>query len=309
MIHRIGLIANLDKPDVVEVLGEAHRMAQAEGIEVVVEPAIAAALGGDLRAVEPEQIADAVDVMLSFGGDGTFLRGARLVGESSTPLLGINMGSLGFLAEVRVEELADAIGALRRGEYLLEKRRRVGAEIHRDGEVVFAVDALNDVALNMGPSARAMDLEISVDGICIGRYLADGMIVASPTGSTAYNLSAGGPIVEASMDALVVNPICPHTLGVRPLILGPGRVVELRLHECEHGRITGDGQVSAELASGDRIVFPREQSPCYFLRLPRRNLFQIIQEKLRWGGLPRNHLEQGGKRASDRDQSASDREN
>jgi NAD+ kinase len=287
MIRRIGFIANLDKPDVLEVTRHARELAVAEGIEVVVESGLGEAIGNGARTREAESLAGEVDVVLSFGGDGTFLRAARLVGDFGTPLLGINLGSLGFLAEVRVEEVADAIHALHEGEYLLEKRQRVGAEVHRDGEVVFSVDALNDVAVNMGPTARAIDLEISVDGIRIGRYLADGMIVASPTGSTAYNLSAGGPIVEASMDAVVVNPICPHTLGVRPLILGPGRVVELRLHECEGGRVTGDGQVSAEVRSGDRVVFPREQSPCYFLRLPRRNLFQIIQEKLRWGGLPR----------------------
>ena len=298
MIRRIGFIANLDKPDVLEVTRQARELAVAEGIEVVVEAGLGEAIGNGSQVREAEHLASEVDVVLSFGGDGTFLRGARLVGDSGTPLLGINLGSLGFLAEVRVEEVGDAIHALHEGEYLLEKRQRVGAEVHRDGEVVFSVDALNDVALNMGPTARAIDLEISVDGIRIGRYLADGMIIASPTGSTAYNLSAGGPIVEASMDAVVVNPICPHTLGVRPMILGPGRVVELRLHECEGGRVTGDGQVSAEVCSGDRIVFPREQTPCYFLRLPRRNLFQIIQEKLRWGGLPRNHREQAPDRRS-----------
>jgi NAD+ kinase len=298
MIRRIGFIANLDKPDVLEVTRQARELAVAEGIEVVVESGLGDAIGNGSRVREAEHLANEVDVVLSFGGDGTFLRGARLVGDSGTPLLGINLGSLGFLAEVRVEEVGDAIHALHEGEYLLEKRQRVGAEVHRDGEIVFSVDALNDVALNMGPTARAIDLEISVDGIRIGRYLADGMIIASPTGSTAYNLSAGGPIVEASMDAVVVNPICPHTLGVRPMILGPGRVVELRLHECEGGRVTGDGQVSAEVWSGDRIVFPREQTPCYFLRLPRRNLFQIIQEKLRWGGLPRNRREQAPDRRS-----------
>lgn len=288
MIRRVGFIANLEKPDVLEVLGQSLELARSEGMEVLVEDTLAGVVDSGTDTRNPSDLAQDVDVLLSFGGDGTFLRGARLAGDSQTPLLGINLGSLGFLAEVRVEEVPDAIRALRQGEYLIEKRLRVGAEIHREGDVVFSANALNDVALNMGPMARAIDLEISVDGIRIGRYLADGMIVASPTGSTAYNLSAGGPIVEASMDAVVVNPICPHTLGVRPLILGPGRVVELRLHECESGRLTGDGQVSAETSTGDRIVFPREQSPCYFLRLPRRNLFQIIQEKLRWGGLPRN---------------------
>lgn len=299
MIRRIGFIANLDKPGVVEVLRQAHALASAEGIEISAEPVVADALGIDLPRHEPEVIAENVDLLLSFGGDGTFLRGARLAGETTTPLLGINMGSLGFLAEVRVEELSDAVTALRHGDYLLEKRRRVGAEIHRDGKVVFSVVALNDVALNMGATPRAIDLEVLIDDIRIGRYLADGMIVASPTGSTAYNLSAGGPIVEASMDAVVVNPICPHTLGVRPLILGPGRIVELRLHECEDGRLTGDGQVSANVVTGDRIVFPREQNPCYFLRLPRRNLFQIIQEKLRWGGPSRNRVERANGRDTD----------
>ena len=299
MIRRIGFIANLDKTGVVDVLRQAYALATEEGIEVSAEPTAADVIGKELLRHDPLEIADKVDVLLSFGGDGTFLRSARLAGDSNTPLLGINLGSLGFLAEVRVEELADAIGALRRGEYLIEERQRVGAEIHRDGKVVFAAVALNDVALNMGPTPRAIDLEVSVDGIRIGRYLADGMIVASPTGSTAYNLSAGGPIVEASMDAVVVNPICPHTLGVRPLILGPGRVVELLLHECENGRLTGDGQVSADAFTGDRIVFPREQSPCYFLRLPRRNLFQIIQEKMRWGGPSRNQGELPGSRSTD----------
>lgn len=299
MIRRIGFIANLDKPDVLEVLHEAQRLAVAEGIEVCCEPGVADALGEATTSCPTESIAAQVDALLSFGGDGTFLRGARLIGDSGTPLLGINAGSLGFLAEVRVEEIGDAIHALHEGEYLIERRERVGAELHRDGKVVFSVEALNDVALNMGPTARAMDLEVHIDGIRIGRYLADGMIVATPTGSTAYNLSAGGPIVEASMDALVVNPICPHTLGVRPLILGPGRVVELRLHECEKGRLTGDGQVSTEALTGDRIVYPRDQSPCYFLRLPRRNLFQIIQEKLRWGGLPRSRSERAGIRETD----------
>lgn len=291
MIRRIGFIANLDKPDVVDVLREACRLATDESIEVCAEPAVAELLDMDVPAIAAERIAGEVDALLSFGGDGTFLRCARLVADSKTPLLGINAGSLGFLAEVRVEEVADAIHALRAGEYLLERRERVGAELHRDGEVLFSVEALNDIALNMGPTARALDIEVHIDGIRIGRYLADGMIVATPTGSTAYNLSAGGPIVEASMDALVLNPICPHTLGVRPLILGPGRVIELRLHECDRGRLTGDGQVSTETVTGDRIIFPREQSPCYFLRLPRRNLFQIIQEKLRWGGLPRNRAD------------------
>ena len=130
----------------------------------------------------------------------------------------------------------------------------------------------------------------------MGRYLADGLIVATPTGSTAYNLSAGGPIVEPRMDALLVTPICPHTLGVRPLILDTGREVELKLHHCESGRLSGDGQVSEKVVTDDRIVFPRADEFCYLLRLPRRNFFQLMQEKLRWGGLDRHLGDRSGGR-------------
>lgn len=287
MISRLGIIANLDKPRVGRTLRGAVESARSRGLEVYVERAVVEGLQLDAPARPPESLAAEVDLLVSFGGDGTFLRAARLAGDTATPLLGINLGSLGFLAEVRVEEIEDAWESLRTGEYMLEKRRRVAAEVHRDGRVVFDVVALNDVVLNMGSVPRAIDLEFLVDDICVGRYLADGLIVATPTGSTAYNLSAGGPIVEASMDALVINPICPHTLGVRPLILDVDRSVEIRLHDCDSARLSGDGQVTTAVQTGDRILVPPTDTFCYFLRLPRRNLFQIIQEKLRWGGLPR----------------------
>lgn len=299
MIERIGFVANLDKQQVGHAICDAMTIAADEGIEVILEESVAAHFELEHTAMAAEEIAANVDLVASFGGDGTFLRASRLVGDTGTPLLGINLGSLGFLAEVRVEEIDDALRSLHRGDYVLEKRHKVGAEVLRAGQTVWTATALNDVVLNMGPVPRAMELELLVDGVKVGRYLADGMIVASPTGSTAYNLSAGGPIVEATMDAMVLNPICPHTLGVRPLILGPDHEVELRLIDCENGRLSADGQVITEVRSGDRIRYPRTDVFCYFLRLPRRNLFQIIQEKLRWGGLPRHRGDRAGGREPD----------
>ena len=299
MIERMGFVANLHKQHVGRAICDALVVAEEEGIDVVLERSVAEHFDLEQTSAPESELAERVDLMVSFGGDGTFLRASRLVGETGTPLLGINLGSLGFLAEVRVEEIADALRALRRGDYTLEKRHKVGAAVRRDGDVVWETNALNDIVLNMGPVPRAMEIEMRVDGVRVGRYLADGMIVASPTGSTAYNLSAGGPIVEATMDAMVLNPICPHTLGVRPLILGPGRDVELRLIECEQGRLSADGQVITEVRSGDTIVYPRTDVFCYFLRMPRRNLFQIIQEKLRWGGLPRHRGDRAGGREPD----------
>ena len=299
MIERIGFVANLDKQRVGQALCDAMTIAADEGIEVILEESVAEHFELDHPSMSGDEMAAHVDLVASFGGDGTFLRASRVVGDSGTPLLGINLGSLGFLAEVRVEEIDDAIRSLRSGDYVLEKRHKVGAVVLRDGVEVWSATALNDVVLNMGATPRAMELELLVDRVKVGRYLADGMIVASPTGSTAYNLSAGGPIIEATMDAMVLNPICPHTLGLRPLILGPGHEVELRLIDCESGRLSADGQIITEVRSGDLIRYPRTDVFCYFLRLPRRNLFQIIQEKLRWGGLPRHRGDRAGGREPD----------
>jgi NAD+ kinase len=234
-----------------------------------------------------------VDVLASFGGDGTFLRAARLTCDSEVPLLGINLGSLGFLTEVRVEEIADTVAALQSGEYLLEKRHRVEVELWRDERREFAVTALNDVVLNMGAIPRAIDLEVRIEEIRVGRYLADGMIMATPTGSTAYNLSAGGPIVDPMTDAILLTPICAHTLGVRPLILDPNRSVQIRLHDCEEANLTGDGQVSHPVRSGDVLRVSQSDRSSYLLRMPRRNLYQIIQEKLHWGGSARTPNSRG----------------
>lgn len=296
MIKRIGMIANLDKLRVGEAVCEFLTSCERRGIEVIGETDLVEHFELRLGQSAPESLAAQVDLLVSFGGDGTFLRAARLAGDSATPLVGVNLGSLGFLAEVRLEEIDRVVAAIDVGDYTLEARRRVSAEVWRDDEVVFSASALNDIVLNMGGTPRAIDFEVLVDEIRVGRYLADGMIMATPTGSTAYNLSAGGPIVEGSMDAIVVNPICPHTLGVRPLILGPGRVLELRIRDCEAGKLSADGQIRFDVTTGDRIVYPRHDRACVFLRLTDRNLFDIIQEKLRWGGLPRHRGDRAGGR-------------
>lgn len=287
MIERIGIITNLDKPGVEEAIREFIEAAREHQLEVLLEEEVAEGLALDVPTAPTEELAGRVSVLASFGGDGTFLRAARLTQDTDVAVLGINLGSLGFLTEVRVEELREAIEALHHGDYLVEKRRRVRVELWRDDALHFTTSALNDIVLNMGSIPRAIDLEVEIEGVRVGRYLADGMIVATPTGSTAYNLSAGGPIVDPMTDAVVLTPICPHTLGVRPLILDPDRTVQLRIHDCERARLTGDGQVTEEVQSDDIIRIPQAEEYSYFLRMPRRNLFQIIQEKLHWGGLAR----------------------
>jgi NAD+ kinase len=285
LIERIGILTNVAKPGVEAAIADFVAAVRAADMNVVTHLEVRDSLSLDIETTTTEELVESIDVLASFGGDGTFLRAARLTRGSEVPLLGINLGSLGFLTEVRVEEIQDTVQALRQGDYLLEKRRRVAVELWRDGRVEFTTSALNDIVLNMGAVPRAIDLEVEVEGIRVGRYLADGMIVATPTGSTAYNLSAGGPIVDPTTDALLLTPICAHTLGVRPLILDPDRTVQIKLHACDAGQITGDGQISYRVQTGDTLRIPQSKEYSYFLRMPRRNLYQIIQEKLHWGGI------------------------
>jgi NAD+ kinase len=175
-----------------------------------------------------------------------------------------------------------------RGNYTLERRRKVAVSVQRGGVSVFDATALNDVVLNMGDVPRAIDMEVTVEGVRVGRYLADGLIVATPTGSTAYSLSAGGPIVDAGVEAVLITPICPHTLAVRPMILPDRKTFRVRLCECPSGVVSGDGQVSANVGTDDELIYRRAPEVCYLIRLPGRTLYQVIQEKLKWGGHPRH---------------------
>jgi len=291
LFSRIGLIANLSKAIVREGVHVCRRELLSRGIQPLLGEGLARELSLEGPTVKVEEMGENVDAVITLGGDGTFLRGARLVAGYGVPLLGINLGSLGFLAEVRYEEIGEAIDMLAEGNYHLEKRRRVTASVIRDGETVCEVTALNDAVLNMGSTPRVLDLEVTVGETSVGRYLADGLIVATPTGSTAYSLSAGGPIVDPSVDALVVTPICPHSLAVRPLLIDHHHLLEIRLHDCPDGLLSADGQVSHHVETGDRIVYRRAHDPAYIIRLPKRDFFQIVQEKLRWGGTPRSFNE------------------
>jgi NAD+ kinase len=292
VLTRIGLLGNLGKRDLAAAVERALHELRAHHLAALVATPLVEALGLAVAGVSEEELAAEADAVISFGGDGTFLRAARLVASHGTPLLGVNLGSLGFLAEVRQEELPRAIASLAKGEFRLEKRRKIKVEIVRDENVVFEATALNDVVLNMGPVPRAIDLQVEVGATPVGRYLADGFILATPTGSTAYSLAAGGPIVDPTLDAFVLTPICPHSLGVRPMILEGGRTIEVHVQEGDSPVLIADGQVHTLVRQGDRLRFARAQQVAHFIRLPRRDFFQIIQEKLNWGG-PRRSLNNG----------------
>jgi NAD+ kinase len=229
-----------------------------------------------------------LDCLLTLGGDGTLLRGARVLNGASTPVLGINLGRVGFLTTASAQSLEWALDALVRKAYATEARLTLSAAIEdpegrrREPSVV-----LNDVVVHKGGVARVVRLRVSVDGDEVGQYSADGIIVATPTGSTAYSLSAGGPIVVSSVDAIVVTAICPHTLAVRPLVLPSQSVVTVEPIPpwTEEVLVSFDGQVSATIQAGERLVARRGDHPVLLVRLGAETFFARLRTKLNWGDL------------------------
>ena len=289
-IRTIGLFGGGGHPSAEIALAVA--LIQAHGAAAGVRVLLAAELG-DEAAPGPggspaAEMVRAADVTVALGGDGTMLQAAREIGSSRTPLLGINLGSLGYLTDVPVDELAGALDRLFAGDYYLSERYRVSAVAWRDGRPLATLSALNDIVVNMGPHPRALDMEVRIDDASLSRFLGDGLIVSTPTGSTAYNLAAGGPICHPAVAALLVTPICPHSLAMRPLIVPNEKDIELQLHEVGAGAtLTADGRQGVTLQAGDRVVYRLADDWIYLVKFPRSNFFEVMRCKLNYGAPPR----------------------
>jgi NAD+ kinase len=288
MIRAIGVFGNPDKARMPAALATIAEVCRREGIRLVADRDLAGIAPADTPAAAAADLVGEADLIIALGGDGTMLRAARVLGLSGTPLLGVNLGSLGYLTDVPVEELEQALAALFAGEYRLDHRSRVYCSVWRDGQRIAQASALNDLVVNMGPLPRALDMELRMDDDSLGRFLGDGVIVATPTGSTAYNLSAGGPICHSAVPCLLVAPICPHALGMRPLIVAKDTRIELILHETGEGAIlTADGQKSNVLQDGDRLVFREANREVTLVKFPHSNFYRVMRHKLDWGGTRR----------------------
>jgi len=245
-------------------------------------PGVAAAIGA--RAAEPAEIVQTADLIVVLGGDGTLLGIARLLGARETPILGINLGGLGFLTEVHVDEALQTLSRVIAGDYEVDRRIALEAVVEREnGEAAAHFRALNDVVIAKRELGRMLDLHVVADHKTFCSYRADGLIVATPTGSTAYALSAGGPIVFPNLRVLVLAPICPHTLSNRPVVLPDAFELELRVKSDDHGAmLTCDGQESAQLGPADLIRVHRAKHPVSLVRSAHA-YFEIWRDKLRWG--------------------------
>jgi NAD+ kinase len=279
----VGICVKPDQPQVAERVAELEEWLRKRGVTVLLDPQAAGWLGQP--ALPLEELAGRVDLLICLGGDGTLLSAARAVGDRPVPLLGVNLGTLGFLAETSGDELFDALEQAFSGRLVVALRMRLDVVVVRGGREIAHCLALNDAVIGKSTLSRMIDLETRADGAFVTTYHSDGLIVATPTGSSAYSLSAGGPLLLPEGESIVLTPICPHTLTQRPLVLPDRCRIEILVLDTRGGdvHLTVDGQVGVRLEQGDRVTAARSEHPARLLVSPGRSRFAVMREKLRWG--------------------------
>jgi NAD+ kinase len=282
-VIRLGVVGHRGYEGLPGVLATLRRLAPTLDVELSFEDSLREVAGPDAKALVPAE----VDAILTLGGDGTLLRAARLLEQHAAPILGINLGRLGFLTCCRADRMEDALRRFVAGEHVVEARMTLDARV-RDllGVERAQWRALNDVVLHKGGFARVVTMRVQANGETVARYSADGIVVATPTGSTAYNLSAGGPVVFPTLETILVTPVSAHTLAIRPLVLPPTAEVIVQAEDGpDELLVTVDGQVGATFAVGEALVVQRSPYPVPIVRFREGNFFATMREKLQWGGL------------------------
>jgi NAD+ kinase len=288
-IARVGVVAKARLQDATPHLANVENWLGERGVEVVFETSTAALMPANSRrrVADKQPLVDEVGLVLVLGGDGTLLSMADCIGRAglAIPVLGVNFGSLGFLTEVTLPELYPALQAALDGHAHVEERMMLRATTLRPSAQPTAEIALNDVVINKGARSRLIDLSVSVGNGLVTRVRADGLIIATPTGSTAYNLAAGGPIVQPNVEAIVLTPIAPHTLTNRPIVIPSSSTVRVTpiIGDRDEVFVTFDGQAGFEMRSGDQISVCRAEQPIRLIRPATRSYFDVLHEKLNWG--------------------------
>jgi NAD+ kinase len=285
----IGIWARPDLAEASEALGGLVSWLRDRSVEVCVERRTAALLDGALGSgpavAEGQDVATRADALVVLGGDGTLLHVSHALARRSVPVLGVNFGSLGFLTEVALSELYPTLQGVLDNKYEYEERRMLHAVVHRKGRPDESGDVLNDVVVTKAVLSRIIELDVTIDGLFVSAFRADGLIVSSPTGSTAYNLAAGGPILHPALPAVVLTPICPHMLTNRPLVVTDDSAVEVRLRAERdvEAQVTFDGQRGFPLSSQDTVVVTRSPRSLRLVKARGRDFFAVLRTKLKWG--------------------------
>jgi NAD+ kinase len=288
-VRRVGVLVKPNQPEALETICRLASWCASKGVAVVGGPRlererVEAETGCAVEAVPHSELVRGVDLIVVLGGDGTMIGAARMVGDAGTPVLGVNFGTLGYLAEFTVEGMTAALEAVTEGDYTLDRRLMLSATVERGGERLMHDRVLNDVVISKSALARIIEIETWVDKKFVNRFRADGLIVSTPTGSTAYSLSAGGPVIYPSMSAVVITPICPHTLSNRPLVVPDDVDFELVLKTPrEEVALTLDGQVGMPLECEDRVTVRKSRTTFNMIQAHTRNYFDVLRDKLKWG--------------------------
>lgn len=285
-IKKVGIVANMEKENVASFAGALQKWLEDRKIKVFLESNVAAAVSAS-KGLKLEDLASKVQLVAVLGGDGAMLRAARYVASRPVSIVGINMGTFGYLTEINLSETYEAFELILKGKFQTEKRMMLEAQIHRGKKIIGAGIVLNDVVINRGNFSRIVELETAINNCYLATYKSDGLIVSTPTGSTAYSLSAGGPIVFPGKELIIVNPICPHTLTNRPIIFPESAVLKITLWSKEGGAtITLDGQESYRLESADVITIKKSEHYTRLVLSPHRGYGEILRSKLGWGSVP-----------------------
>lgn len=280
---KIGIIGKKNKKQVYNLASSLDRWLKERNVEVLVEESLGKKI--DVKnTVTEEKLPESVDVVVVLGGDGTFLGVSRLVHEHNIPIVGVNLGALGFLAEFTRDEVYSTMDRIITGDYEIEEREMILATVYKGGKKLDDYIVLNDLVINNGPVSRIVDLAIDIDNSRVTTLKADGIILSTPTGSTAYSLSAGGPIVYPTLPVILITPICPHLLTNRPLVVSSNSEIKVKvLTDTQNTYLTADGQIGVTINVGDEVILRKADTTVKLVKSPFRDYFSILKTKLMWG--------------------------
>lgn len=283
VMKKVGVIAKTQPTYPIDIVIDLVEWLRKKKIEVIFDIETADTIGLKSNYNRADVIS-MIDLLIVLGGDGTFLSAARLLGGKSVPIMGVNLGSLGFLTEVTREEIYPVLDRVLKGDFEIEDRMMLDIKVLREGEKIAGHKVLNDVVVNKGALARIIDLDVKINNQFVTSYRSDGLIISTPTGSTAYSLAAGGPIVYPSLHALILAPICPFNLTNRPIIIPDNVSIEIQLAtDYEDVHITLDGQVGLGMKYKDVLEIKRSQEGIKLIKISEKNHYEILRKKLKWG--------------------------
>ena len=287
--HTIALIGKHKNPEIIAPLLRLAQYLEGRNLEVVLDCLTAGSMDEKKYiAMTMEDIGAQADLAIVLGGDGTMLNIARKLAPFDVPLVGVNQGRLGFLTDLSIDTMLETLDSMLDGKYVEERRMLLRVEVLRDETTAFSALALNDVAVNRGVGGNMIEFEVRINGEYVYSLRSDGLIIATPTGSTAYALSSGGPILHPSLDLIALVPVSPHTLSNRPIVVGPDALVEILMHRTAVARVHSDSHSHLDLQENDRIMVRRSPHEVTLLHASDHSYYRMLREKLGWSGLPRN---------------------